>query len=119
PQRVNETWYCGEEHTDEEVRYKAHSYYLAFKQMFNLRFGKYQRPGVYPTIEYPKIKFSERDFIKRLLDIDKWFFDPLVNGIMKVLVRFSATHSGIPHVYLLWLVIGTIGAVAMLFLLSN
>lgn len=119
PRRVDETWYCGEQHTDEEVRYHAHSYYLAFKQMFNLRFGKYQRSGVYPTILYPKIKFSEKDISKRLLNIDKWFYEPLINGIMKLVVRFSATHSGIPHVYLLWLLIGGIGAVAMLFLLSR
>ncbi len=117
PQRVDETWYCGEPHADDQVRYRAHSYYQAFKQMFNLSFGKYQRPGVYPTINYPKITFREKNFGKRLLDIDKWFYEPLVNGVMKIIYRFSATHSGIPHVYLLWLVIGTIATVAVMFLL--
>jgi hypothetical protein len=116
--RQDETWYCGERLTDEEVRYPAHSYYLPFKEMFSIRIGRYQRPGVYPTIKYPKITFAESDRLKKILSIDRWFYEPLTRGFNMVSARFSATHSGIPHVYLLWLVIGTVAAVTLLFVLS-
>jgi hydrogenase-4 component B len=116
--RQDETWYCGELMTDEEVRYPAHSYYLPFKEMFSIRIGRYQRAGVYPTIKYPKITFAESDRLKKILSIDRWFYEPLTRGFNMVSARFSATHSGIPHVYLLWLVIGTVAAVTLLFVLS-
>ncbi len=115
--RTEETWYCGEVHNEEEVRYQAHSYYLAFKQMFSIRIGNYQRPGVYPSIKYPKISFSDQDGIKKLLDIDRWLFNPLAANFEKLAIRFSKTHSGIPHVYLLWLLVGMVGAVTLLFVL--
>jgi hydrogenase-4 component B len=114
-QRVDETWYCGELQKDQEVRYQAHSYYLAFKQMFTIRMGSYQRSGVYPTIKYPKINFSESAFLKKLLNIDHWLYDPLVAQFNRLTIKFSATHSGVPHVYLLWLLIGAMSAVTLLF----
>jgi hydrogenase-4 component B len=116
--RKDDTWYCGERFTDEEVRYPAHSYYLPFKEMFSIRVGRYQRPGVYPTIKYPKLTFGEADRLKKILNIDRWFYEPLTRGFNAVSARFSATHSGIPHVYLLWLLIGAIAAVILLFVLS-
>jgi len=115
--RIEPTWYCGEEHADEEVRYQAHSYYLAFKQLFQIRLGRYQRTGVYPTIRYPKFTFSDQSRLRRALDLDRWLYDPLARQTQKLATRFSATHTGIPHVYLLWLLIGTISAVTLLFLL--
>ncbi len=116
--RVETTWYCGEEQADEQVRYQAHSYYLAFKQLFTLQVGRYQRPGVYPTIRYPKIVFSDTGLLKKLLDLDRWFYHPLADGFQKLAFRFSATHSGIPHVYLLWLLLGAVSAVVLLFVLK-
>jgi len=115
--RTDETWYCGETQEEEQVRYQAHSYYLAFKQMFSIRLGSYQRPGVYPTIKYPKLNLAETNPLKKILNIDRWLYNPLVSGFEKVVIKFSATHSGIPHVYLLWLLLGTIAAVTILFLL--
>jgi hydrogenase-4 component B len=116
--REDATWYCGEEFTDEEVRYPAHSYYLPFKEMFSIRVGRYQRPGIYPTIKYPKITFGDADRLKKILSIDRWFYEPLARGFQIVSTRFSVTHSGIPHVYLLWLLIGAVAAVTLLFVLS-
>jgi hydrogenase-4 component B len=115
--RVDETWYCGEQQEDQQVRYQAHSYYLAFKQMFSIRLGKHQRSGVYPIIKYPVITFAESGVLKKLLSIDCWLYDPLVLQFNKLTKKFSATHSGVPHVYLLWLLIGAVAAVALLFLL--
>jgi len=116
-ERVADTWYCGEEHTDEEARYKAHSYYMPFKQFFNIRIGKYYKEGVYPSIPLPRITLSERSLLKRILEVDQWFYYPIVNFTLKVLRKFSRTHVGIPHVYLLWMFLGLAIGIIILFLL--
>ena len=119
PRRADATWYCGELHSDDEVFYPAKNYYKSFKELFGIRIGSYAREGVYPTIRYPKVKLTERNLFKRIIDVDKWFYQPLVNGFMALMRRFSVTHSGVPHVYLLWLVIGALAAIAVLFLLTG
>lgn len=118
PRRVDSTWYCGELHSDEEVRYNAHSYYLPFKQFFRIRIGKYERTGVYPTINYPKLKFKDSNFIKRLSNIDHYFYYPVVKRFLIIMKWFSASHSGIPQFYLLWAIIGVFLAIFILFMLS-
>jgi hydrogenase-4 component B len=117
-QRKVETWYCGEEMSDEESRYRAHSFYLPFKQVFRIRIANYERPGVYPTITWPKNLLEKGAVLNKIFDIDRWLYQPLVRGTNRVLHRFSATHSGLPHLYLLWLVIGVALAVIILFRLS-
>ena len=91
-ERVVDTWYCGEEHTDEETRYKAHSFYMPFKQFFNIRIGKYYKKGVYPTIPLPRITLSEKSLLKRILEVDQWFYYPIVNFTLKALRKFSTQH---------------------------
>ncbi len=117
-ERVADTWYCGEEHTDEETRYKAHSFYMPFKQFFKIRIGKYYKEGVYPTIPLPRITLSERSLLKRILEVDRWFFYPIVDLTLKILRKFSKTHVGIPHVYLLWMFLGLAIGIVILFLLT-
>jgi len=114
-ERTVPTWYCGEEHTDEEVRYKAHSYYIPFKQFFRIRIGKYYREGVYPSISVPRITLSEISAFKKILEVDQWLYYPIVNLFLKMLRKFSRTHVGIPQVYLLWMVLGLIIGVIILF----
>jgi len=116
--RVDETWYCGEKHLDEEVRYKAHGFYLAFLQFFGIRIGKYESKGVYPKFTLPKIRLSEQNVVKRIINIDNWFFYPITRGFMQFMHSFSATHAGLPQIYLLWLVVGALIAVLVLFALS-
>ncbi len=112
------TWYCGEEMTDEEARYRAHGFYLPFKQVFRIRIGSYERPGVYPTIRYPAKLLDKGGLVNKIIDIDRWLYQPLTRRFMWLLHLFSTTHSGIPHLYLLWLVIGAALAVLILFKLS-
>lgn len=115
--RQVETWCCGEEHTAEEVRYKAHSFYIPFKQLTRIRLGKYWSESLYLTnIPWPKIKVP--DFIKKVLQVDQWFYYPLVNFVMKIFDKFSVTHSGVPQLYTLWLIIGMVLAIIILFALS-
>lgn len=118
-QRADQTWFGGEPIKNEDGRYRAHSYYLPFKQIFRIRIGKYERSGVYPTIRYPDIHLKKDDFWHRLIDVDLWFFNPLVNATMRFLRFFSNTHSGLPHVYLLWMLIGVLVAVVLLFSFSG
>ena len=87
--------------------------------MFRMRIGSYDREGVYPTLQLPKFKLTERNWFKRLTNIDQWLYVPLVDRFMNMMRRFSTSHSGIPQVYLLWLVIGTLAAIAVLFLLAG
>jgi hydrogenase-4 component B len=111
------SWYCGEKHTGEEVRYKAHSFYTPFKQLFRVRLGKRWSESLYLTnISWPKIKVP--GFIKNVLQIDQWFYYPLVNAAMKIFDKLSASHVGVPQVYTLWLIIGMVLAIAVLFALS-
>lgn len=119
PVREDATWYCGEVHSDEEVRYKAKGLYLSFKQFFKIRIGAYEQPGVYPQIRYPKVRLSEQNLLRRILNVDNWFFYPLTAAFMKLMRFFSATHVGIPHVYLLWLVVGVLMAILILFALAG
>ena len=115
--RQVESWYCGEKHTDEEVRYKAHSFYIPFKQIIRIRIGKYWSETLYFTnIPWPKIKVPA--FIRKVLQIDRWFYYPLANFVMKISDKFSVTHVGVPQIYTLWLIIGMILAIVILFALS-
>lgn len=116
--RADQTWFGGELISNEESRYRAHSYYLPFKQIFRIRIGKYERPGVYPTIRYPKVALKKDDIWHRLIDVDAWFYTPLINYTMRFLRFFSNTHSGLPHVYLLWLLMGVVLALILLFSFS-
>lgn len=115
--RQVETWYCGEEHTAEEVRYKAHSFFIPFKQIFRVRIGKYWSDSLYLT-NIPWPKFKAPGFIRKVLQVDQWFYYPLVDFIMKISNKLSATHVGVPQVYTLWLVIGMVLAIIILFALS-
>lgn len=118
PKRSTSTWYCGEEHSDEEVRYQAHSFYLPFKQFFKIRIGNYQREGVYPTVPIPDMHLSEKGPVKRFLNIDKWLYEPIVNVTLKIMRWFSKTHTGMPHVYLLWMFLGIAIGIFILFTLQ-
>ncbi|MCR4437534.1 MAG: proton-conducting transporter membrane subunit [bacterium] len=119
PVREDATWYCGEVHSDEEVRYKARGLYLSFKQFFKIRIGAYEQPGVYPQVRYPRVQLDQRKLLRRVLNVDNWFFYPLTDGFMKLMRFFSGTHVGIPHVYLLWLAIGVLMGVVILFALAG
>ena len=115
--REDVTWYCGEEHLPAEVRFSADSLYLPFKRFFRIRVGRYQREGVYPTFQLPKLSLPTR--LKRIFDVDEYFFYPIVRGSMILFNKFSRTHVGIPQVYVLWMIVGLILAIIVLFSLSS
>lgn len=114
-QREVETWFGGEKVSDDESRYRAHGYYLPFKQIFRIRIGRYERSGLYPTFRYPANLLAKGAFLNRITDLDNWLYRPLRRHASRLLHLFSTTHSGLPHLYLLWLVAGAALAIIILF----
>jgi len=90
-------WYCGEEHASAIVRYPASSLYLPFKHAFQ---------GIYPSGKVHVPRFPAP--LRRVLDFDRWLFNPTAKAIDTTADRVSRTHVGIPQIYLLWIVIGAI-----------
>ena len=112
------TWYGGREHEAKHVHYPAHSFYVPFKRFFAFRIGGIEFEGLYPkAITLPKIKMPKT--LRAILDIDRWLYYPVVNGFMKFNRGFSKAHVGIPQVYVLWMIIGLIAAIIILFLLPK
>lgn len=117
PVRQTALWYCGETHRPEQVKFSAYSLYLPFKRFFYVRMGNYEQEGVYPAFRVPTPKLPTE--LWRAFDIDQFLYDPVVRWSMGFMERFSRIHVGIPQVYVLWMVIGIVVAIAILFALST
>jgi hydrogenase-4 component B len=116
PIRKAETWYGGREHAVEHVRYPSHSFYNPFKQIFAFKIGGIKFEGLYPkTISFPRITMPYT--LRAVLDIDHWLYYPFANGFMKLSRWFSRIHVGVPQVYILWIIIGLIACIIVLFAL--
>lgn len=95
-------WYCGEEHTTAEARYRASSFFLPFRHAFQ---------GVYPVVRLRAPRFPAR--VRRLLDFDRWLYLPTAHSFERAAAGVSRTHVGTPQIYLLWIVVGAIVVVAV------
>ena len=94
----------------------AASFYIPFKQLFSFTIGNTKFEGMYPkSLGLPKLAIPGG--LKAVLDIDRWLYYPFVSGFMRLSRRFSRIHVGIPQVYVLWIVIGVIACIIVLFLL--
>jgi tetrahydromethanopterin S-methyltransferase subunit F len=51
--------------------------------------------------------------------VDEYFFYPIVRFSMRLIDRFSRIHVGIPQVYVLWMIVGMVLAIIILFSLSG
>ena len=107
--RTVDVWYCGEEYNEEQVRYKAHSFYLTFQHLIERWF--------FPHVTVPTIKKPDR--VYRVLDFDRIFYYPIVDMIFNLTRRLRKTHVGIPQVYMLWQVIGIFIVILVLFLFAG
>jgi NADH:ubiquinone oxidoreductase subunit 5 (subunit L)/multisubunit Na+/H+ antiporter MnhA subunit len=108
PVRHVPVWYCGEEHDLSTVRYPASSFYLPFRHAFQ---------GVYPMGRVRVPRFPSP--IRRLLDFDRWVYNPTVSVIETAADRISRTHVGTPQIYLLWIVIGAIVVAGIMLLVTG
>jgi hydrogenase-4 component B len=104
PVRQVECWYCGEEHGDELVRFRAQGVFATFNRAF---------AGIYPTVRLPRLKFPR--ILERAFDLDSWLYGPFIRAGSKVAERISRTHVGIPQMYMIWQVVGMIVVLALLF----
>jgi hypothetical protein len=100
------SWYCGEEHVDDEVRYRARGIYSPFNEVF---------AKVYPHIALPRIPSLKR--LRAWIDFDGWFYNPLVRSGGRAVDKVSRSHVGIPQLYMVWQVGGVVLVVLLLFLL--
>lgn len=97
-----EVWTCGEEHSASSVRYSASSLFAPFKQAFH---------GIYPTVRARAPRFPPR--LRSLLDLDRWLYMPVARGVEQAASEAGRIHSGIPQVYLLWIVVGAVVVVGV------
>jgi hydrogenase-4 component B len=116
PVREAETWYGGRKHDVEHVRYTSHSFYIPFKRIFAFTIGGIKFEGLYPkAISLPKVAMPKT--LRAAFDVDRWLYYPFTSGLMKLSRWFSRVHVGIPQVYILWIIIGVIVAILVLFAL--
>jgi NADH:ubiquinone oxidoreductase subunit 5 (subunit L)/multisubunit Na+/H+ antiporter MnhA subunit len=115
--REDVTWYCGEKHLPAEVHFTADSLFLPFKSFIRIRVGRYQREGIYPSFKLPIVSLSPG--LKKIFDVDAYFFYPIARFFMKLIEKFSRVHVGIPQVYVLWMIVGMVLAIIILFSLSG
>ena len=100
------SWYGGEEHMDDEVRYRARGLYSPFNEVF---------AKVYPSLGLPRLPSLKR--LRRWIDLDGWLYNPLVRSGGKAVDKVSRSHVGIPQLYMVWQVGGVLLVVLLLFLL--
>lgn len=105
--RAVPVWYCGEEYSPEEVRFKSQSFYVPIENA--LAFFTYPK--------YPTVKVGRPERLRKGLDFDKYVWYPFVGLLIKFSQKFRKTHVGIPQQYMLWVVAGIILVITILFLM--
>ncbi len=104
--RVVPVWLCGEEYDREQVRYRAHSFYLSLQHLIEGWF--------FPKILIPGKEKPER--VYNSMNFDNIAFYPLARWIVNLADKIKKSHSGIPQIYMLWQVLGVIIAVTLIIL---
>jgi len=101
-------WTCGDEVDPEKFRYPPGSFYRPFKEAF---------AGIYPKPVWHLPAFPAR--VRRILDPDAWLYLPFAHAVERAAKGVSRTHTGVPQVYLLWMVVGVVAVVTILFLVGS
>lgn len=104
--RTVPNWYCGEEHAEEEVRFRAQDFYSPFNEVF---------ARVYPHLPLPRLPGLKK--LRSLLDFDSWLYDPLVKIGGRAVNKVSRSHVGTPQLYMIWQVGGMVIVLALLVLI--
>jgi NADH:ubiquinone oxidoreductase subunit 5 (subunit L)/multisubunit Na+/H+ antiporter MnhA subunit len=101
--RPAELWNCGELVPDEEVRYRASSFYKPFKDLI----GFLYRQNRFPRLSPPR-KLLEG------LDLDRWVYFPLASLFLRISRGLSRLHNGVPQFYLLWQMVGLVLSIGLI-----
>jgi hydrogenase-4 component B len=96
-------WACGEDAASAGPVYPATSFYLPFKQAFH---------GIYPSMALRAPAFPP--WLRRVFDLDSWFYLPVGRAVEDGARGFSRTHVGIPQIYLLWIVVGAVAVIGIM-----
>jgi hydrogenase-4 component B len=97
-------WNCGEMVSDEEVRYRASSFYKPFRNLISPVYRKFRMPQVPPP--QPLVGG---------LDFDRWLYFPIGSAFVRIGKTFSRMHNGVPQFYLLWQVVGLVLSIMLVF----
>ena len=101
-------WNCGEIVSDEDVRYRASSFYKPFRNLISPVYRKFSLPQITPPQP-----------LARGLDLDRWVYFPLGSAFVRIGRTFSRIHNGVPQFYLLWQVIGFVLSIVFVFWLMG
>lgn len=113
--RVTTPWACGEVHPQEELRYRAGGFFLPFRAFLSFRVGQKRITSLYPTLPKPKAPWLVK--LSALFNVDR-LYEAVIGFGAKACEWFSATHAGVPQLYVLWMAAGVVLAVLLLYLLS-
>ncbi len=97
-------WNCGEVVADEDVRYRASSFYKPFRDLIQPVYRKFGLPSIPPP--QPLV---------RGLDFDRWLYFPIGSAFVRIGKTFSKMHNGVPQLYLLWQVVGLVLSIMLVF----
>jgi len=97
-------WNCGEVLTNDEVRYRASSFYKPFRNLISPVYRKFGLPSIPPP--QPLV---------RGLDFDRWIYFPVGSAFVRIGKTFSKIHNGVPQFYLLWQVVGLVLSIMLVF----
>ena len=99
-------WYGGEEHAENDLRFRARGFYSPFNEAF---------PKVYLRLPLPRLPGLRR--LRSAFDLDTWFYNPLVRAGERAVNKVSRSHVGIPQLYMIWQVAGMVLVITILFLI--
>lgn len=99
-------WYGGEEHEENDLRFRARGFYSPFNEAF---------PKVYLHVPVPRLPGLGR--LRSAFDLDTWFYNPLVRAGERAVNKVSRSHVGIPQLYMIWQVAGMVLVITILFLI--
>ncbi len=88
-------WYCGEEHVEHEVRFRAQDFYSAFNEIF---------AKVYPRLPAPRLPGVKK--LRSVLDFDEWLYQPITASGRRIITKISRSHAGVPQLYIIWQIAG-------------
>jgi len=97
-------WNCGEVLSNDEVRYRASSFYKPFRNLISPVYRKFRLPQIPPP--QPLV---------RGLDFDRWLYFPIGSAFVRIGKTFSRAHNGVPQFYLLWQVVGLVLSIMLVF----
>ena len=101
--RPAELWNCGELVANEEVRYRASSFYKPFKDLFGF---------LYRENRFPRLSPPRR--LLEWLDLDRWVYFPIARLSTRISRGLSRLHNGVPQFYLLWQMVGLILSIGLI-----